>query len=113
MIEQELAAIEARHAAINTAYPDEGADAALASADDVPALVAEVRRLRALMAEWAAEATAAERAHYATPQPHTTATDRLMQEAIGGPHVFETRTCVWCEKRWITGHLPWCSECAP
>jgi hypothetical protein len=24
-----------------------------------------------------------------------------------------TQTCVWCEKRWVAGHLPWCSDCMP
>ena len=48
MTEHELAAIEARVTAIRTALSVEVDEAVSESARDVPALIAEVRRLRAL-----------------------------------------------------------------
>ena len=49
MTEQELAAIEARVTAIRTALSVEVDEAVSERAQDVPALIAEVRRLRALV----------------------------------------------------------------
>jgi hypothetical protein len=53
-----------------------------AARTDVPALVAEVRRLRALIGAWGAEASTAEIRYYAGEAVvHTTATDAMLTEA--------------------------------